>query len=76
MSCNSKNVRAVTEMFCASRSNLSESACQKSCESSDNWGIYEQKETYFKHSHKKQNDSLEGSLDRVLLRLNFSSQRY
>ena len=38
---NSKNVRAVAKTFqCRGRPNLSESACQKSCESSRNWGIH------------------------------------
>ena len=50
MSYNSRNVRAVTENFyCTSIPMLSKGACQKYCESSKNWGCYEQKETtYFK----------------------------
>ena len=37
--CNSKNVRAATKTFqCRGRPNLSEGACQKSCESNRNWG--------------------------------------
>ena len=40
---------AVAEIFwCTVRPNLSEAACQESCENNLNWGIYEPKEaTYF-----------------------------
>ena len=50
MGYNSKNIRTVAKRFqCRSRTNLSERACQKSCESIQNWGSYGQKEnTYFK----------------------------
>ena len=50
MGYHSENVRAVVRGFqCRSRTNLSENVCQKSRESNQNWGSYEQKQTtYFK----------------------------
>ena len=50
MGYNSKNIRVTVKTFsCRGRPNLSEGACQKSCESNQNWGSYGQKETtYFK----------------------------
>ena len=50
MGYNSENIRATVQVFwCRSRPNVSENVCQKSRESNQNWGSYEQKETtYFK----------------------------
>ena len=50
MDYNSKNIRAaVKTLQCKGRPNLSEGACQKFCESNQNWKSYGQKETtYFK----------------------------
>ena len=50
MGYNSENIRAAVQVFqCRSRPNLSEDVCQKSRESNQNWGSYEQKgTTYFK----------------------------
>ena len=52
MSYNSKNIKAAVKTFwCGGRSNLSEHACQKSCETYQNWGTYGQKETtYFEEA--------------------------
>ena len=49
---NSKNIKVVVKNFqCRGRQNLSKGACQKSCESNQNWGSYGQKETtYFKEA--------------------------
>ena len=48
MSYNSKNVKAVAELFnCPNRPNISEGAYQESSESSQNWGSYGQKETTY-----------------------------
>ena len=50
MGYNSENIRAAVQVFnCKSRPNLSENVCEKSHESNQNWGSYEQKgTTYFK----------------------------
>ena len=50
MGYNSKNIRAAVKPF-RGRPDLSEGACQRSCESNQNWGCYGQKETtYFKEA--------------------------
>ena len=48
MGCNSKNIGAAVKTFqCRVRPNFFEYACQKSCESKQNWISYGQKETTF-----------------------------